>query len=235
MGDLEELALCVCRPSFIRASRSQPGRAADSGAACLAGQCPRTAQRDRAGHDSGRNGRRNQARTHYFVTASPNSAHLFPVWHASCMSNRQMLPSSHAVPIKKPGADLRPARSCLRMHFRNSSPLRRCWSRRIAICSKKSRICSRTRRAQCRAHQQSGRERPHARRSAADDRFDALRRAGLNHAEPIVMINPEGRRLSRRRNLDRYPPRSFRQPAVSTSKPWQGPDNQLDSEVCVQA
>ena len=35
--------------------------------------------------------------------------HELPVWHASCLSSRQMLPSSHAVPIMSLGVDTLPS------------------------------------------------------------------------------------------------------------------------------
>src|ERR1700761_7564464 len=121
---------------------------------------------------------------------------FFPVWHTSCLSNRQMLPSSHVIPIKGSGPDSLPnpqlladafsefisASSVLEASYRD---LQQEVSRLSAELTKRNAALSSSLADNDRM------------RVAVQQMLDSMPCGVLvlNYENRIVMTNPEGRRL----------------------------------------
>ncbi len=147
-----------------------------------------------------------------------------------------MLPSSHAIPIKKPGADLSPSPQLLAdafSEFISASVVLEASYRDLQ--REVTRLSSElTKRNAALTSSLAENDRM---RAALQQMLDSMPCGVLvlNHAGRIVMINPECRRLiyqgatwidSLRELSDRS--------GVDFEALTKGPDNQFDSEVCIQ-
>jgi signal transduction histidine kinase len=147
-----------------------------------------------------------------------------------------MLPSSHAIPIKKPGADLSPSPQLLADAFSefisasalleaSYRDLQREVTRLSAELTKRNAALSSSLAENDRM------------RAALQQMLDSMPCGVLvlNHAGRIVMINPECRRLIYQGTtwIDSLRELSDRS-GVDFEALTKGPDNQFDSEVCIQ-
>jgi nitrogen-specific signal transduction histidine kinase len=153
------------------------------------------------------------------------------------MSDRQMLPSSHAIPIKQLGADCVPSPQLLADAFSEfisaSSVLEKSYRDLQEEVARLGSELSKRNAALSRSLADNDRM-----RAALQQMLDSMPCGVLvlNHAEQIVMINPEGRRLlelgdAKVRNL-RDLSRISRVDLEGMAK---GTQDQLDCEVCVKS